>query len=127
MKSILILLFISFTTICKADFIDKVDIFVNGKLIQINGKQICLNSLHVGDTILFYAETDWDLLLHATIEIKNTEGKSTILRRIQNNKVGANFQIIVTEELLKEELVLWLNYNSKKVEPWQFLTLKYGC
>jgi hypothetical protein len=129
------IIFIFFLTIisfnCKADFTDKVDVYVNGKLVTstenfTNGPYLFVDTLKVGDTIMFYAQTDWDELFSATLDISDTNGNIIgKLNRIPNNKYGAQFQLIVTEEYLKLELEITLNYNeNSKIDPWQFITMK---
>lgn len=129
------IIFIFFLTIisfnCKADFIDKVDVYVNGKLVTstdnfTNGQYLFVDTLKVGDTIMFYAQTDWDELFSATLDISDTNGNIIgKLNRIPNNKYGAEFHLIVTEEHLKLELEITLNYNvNSKIDPWQFITMK---
>lgn len=75
---------------------------------------------------MFYAQTDWDELFIATLDISDTNGNIIgKLNRIPNNKYGAHFQLIVTEEYLKLELEITLNYNvNSKIDPWQFITMK---
>ena len=75
---------------------------------------------------MFYAQTDWDELFSATLDISDTNGNIIgKLNRIPNNKYGAQFQLIVTEEYLKLELEITLNYNvNSKIDPWQFITMK---
>lgn len=116
---------------CKADFMDKVDVYVNGKLVTStdnfkNGPYLFVDTLKVGDTIMFHAQTDWDELFSATLDISNSYGNIIdTLKRIPNNIYGAQFHLIVTEEHLKQELNITLNYNVKsKIDPWQFITMK---
>lgn len=116
---------------CKADFMDKVDVYVNGKLVTStdnfkNGPYLFVDTLKVGDTIMFHAQTDWDELFSATLDISNSYGNIIgTLKRIPNNIYGAQFHLIVTEEHLKQELSITLNYNVKsKIDPWQFITMK---
>lgn len=129
-KIIFSLIFICFSFCYKADFSDKIDVYRNGKLIhsteKFKGDFLYTNLFNIGDTITFHAETDWDELFNATIDIKSSEGiLYKTLNRIKNNVYGAQFQLIITEKLLKEEFKLILNYNvESKIEHWTFFIMK---
>ena len=131
MRSALLILVTIISTYCKADFIDKVDIYVNGKYITStdqfkNGPYLLSVSLNVGDTVIFHTQAHWDELFDASIEILNSKGeKACHLKRIPNNKYGAQFIFVIKEEYLIEDLDVWLHYNVKSaIDPWHFGTIK---
>lgn len=128
-KFFLLSVFIVSAFISRADFMDFVDIYKNGELIwSMNTSygpppEIAVS---LGDTLIFKARTDWDLLFKATLDINDAAGAvDTTLYRIPNNSPGADFMLIVDERVIEQTLNFRLNYNTKtEMEPFDFALIK---
>jgi hypothetical protein len=127
MNNILIafLFFITSIYYSRADFIDFVSVYLNGQPLEISNKRLDSKILQIGDTLLFHAQTDWDDLFHASLEIRSRERvRPAIVPQIKSQQYGAIFQLIVTEYILQNtcDFLLHFNIESHK-QPWMFLTV----
>jgi hypothetical protein len=92
-----------------------------------NSNQKISYSISSGDTLVFDAWTDWDMLEKATLTLKSHSWNDEIkLNQIINNEFGAQFIYIVKEADLMIEFDVFLNYNIPKFEPRYFLSIKKG-
>lgn len=104
---------ISFLHVYASSDLDRVDIYLNGKLIStwtVSGMQeIHLDTLHAADTLWFYAWTNFDEgLRNATLDIKDNSG--VLLSHI-NSALSTNFEAHFMY-VLKPEM---LNLSSTKI------------
>jgi len=130
MKTMLSILFVTFSLLCKADGIDRIHVFLNGELIYMTDshqKNQVLHTIKVGDTLLFDAWTDWDMLDRTTLTIRdNLNGINETLTQEINNKYGAQFIYVIKEQELKVDLQIILNYNIQDFNPSLFLIIQKG-
>ena len=112
-----IFLFLLLVQTAHADFSDMVDIYKNGELVWSTDLQDSSSKLSVsiGDTLVFKARTDWDLLLESSLQITDAAGAVNMaLLRIPNNSPGADFTLIVDEKLSNQTLNFRLHYDPAK-------------
>lgn len=113
----------------RADYLDQVDIYVNGtKIWNTNtlsdGKDFSTDSLRAGDTLLFHAYADWNDLLLARLLIHNMNGQKVKEFGRKNTRVyGAQFEWILSEKDFLQEFKISLDYNIKDHSDWWFGTL----
>jgi hypothetical protein len=129
MKVLVVILFVVLSQSVHADGIDRIHVLLNGKPIFMtdNSNQKISYSISSGDTLVFDAWTDWDMLEKATLTLKSHSWNDEIkLNQIINNEFGAQFIYIVKEADLMIEFDVFLNYNIPKFEPRYFLSIKKG-
>lgn len=129
MKFLIVILFSLFSTTVKADGLDQVTIFINGKQVKEIVKQRgdtfdTLSPLNVGDTITFKAFTDWGGLDHAWIEIRSLNEEEPEIVGYAYSILG-NFRFIVIDQTyLNRDLEFILHYDNKTdMPPWSFLEI----
>lgn len=130
MKTILSILFVTFSMLCKADGIDRIHVYLNGELIYMTEnyqENREARTIKVGDTLLFDAWTDWDMLDQATLNIQDKlVGINETLNQEINNKYGAQFIYIIKEQDLEGDLDVILNYNIPNFTSSFFLSISKG-
>lgn len=129
MRLLTTLLFIGLATFSKADTLDFVHIYHNGRAVlktnQTNSNEQITITASLGDTLVFRAFTDWSLLQDASVTIKDPAGAySRTITRYPNNLAGAEFILVVDEKLLNQTVQCNLQYTSEgSFEPWSFAIL----
>lgn len=129
MRLLTTLFFIGLATFSKADTLDFVHVYHNGEAVlktNIYSSEVLLEiNASPGDTIMFKAVTDWDGLMNATLDIQDAAGAyDRTLNRFPNNHYGAEFILVVDEQLLNQTVLCSLNYDAlNDQQPWQFAIL----
>jgi hypothetical protein len=129
MRTITVFLFAIFSQTVLADGVDRIHVFLNGNRIFMTEKreQKFDYTISAGDTLLFDAWTDWDMLENSTLTLKSQYWSTEIiLNQINNNQYGAQFMYIVKEADLKIGIDIILNYNIPKFEATYFLSITNG-
>ncbi len=113
--------------------LDRVDIYVNGKLIATatpaDAPTVKLDASSKSDTLLFHAYTSWEGLRNSTLDIKDDVGE-LIGHANSNNNNG--YEAVLSYVLIREELDeaeaknldVFLNLLCERdVEPEQICTV----
>lgn len=129
MRITIIIFFAFLSQTVFADGVDRIHVYLNGKIIfltEVSNYKIDY-TISTGDTLLFDAWTDWDLLDKATLTLKSLSWDEEIVLLQENNTTyGAQFFYIIKEADLKVDFKVILNYNIPNFEPTHFLSINKG-
>ena len=129
MKAFLLTFCLIISFVSKADGIDRIHVYLNGEVIYQTElrKNASDYTIKAGDTLIFDAWTDWDVLDKSTLTFEGTDGdwELTLIQE-RNNQYGAQFVYIVLEEDLQKEFDIILNYNIREFAPAFFLSFNKG-
>lgn len=126
MRILLLLLLLNHTLV--ADGIDQVTVRLNGRPVfdtRDVAEEILLD-LHVGDTLLIIAWTDWGGLNNLELVVSDEAGREIQkLNRLPDRQYKASFLLIVDQKLLNRKLHFTFLYDPEDhIQPWNFLDLK---
>jgi len=113
----------------RADFLDQVDLYLNGTKVwntssAYDGTDLFTDTLHAGDTMRFHAYTDWNQLELARLIVHDMYGKKVKeIGRNFSQKYGAEFEWVLTPNDFLQEFKISLDYNIQGHDNWWFATL----
>jgi hypothetical protein len=105
----------------RADGLDEITIFVNGRKVFITtdyrSRDLKIDSLKVGDTLEFLVWTDWSILPKATVLLQTDEGKTIrVLYQYPSREYGTRFRFIIDEQFLQRKTHFVFHYDEGPVE-----------
>ena len=125
MKQFLFLLILLTGKLVYADGLDEMRIYVNQKLVATSYEgesQVVELEVSIGDTLKFEIWTDWGGMEHSSVSVFDYQSSEKVseLARIPNNKYEADFQQIVTPQLLNSEMQYVFNFSPAVNRTWKF-------
>src|SRR4051812_26648464 len=94
-----LIVFLSISRLLLADDVDRIKIFLNGKLVAniTEGNKLTTTiNFHFGDTLMIDAWTDRGLLENATLDVVNNLGaKLLTIEKQKDGQYGARFYYIL--------------------------------
>ncbi len=110
-----------------ADGVDKISIYINNRFITTTNemKDHNLNLIiNDGDTVKFVVWTDWGGQFNSSIDVWDSVSKKIYtMEKINDRQYEATFYYIVNSKFINDRHRFVLNYNSTKIEPWEFVSI----